>query len=59
MSSADGSNCEIFPDHETGRVIARFLDPDTGKVQIQLEFLPETAREMAFSLTRASIPLEL
>lgn len=54
-----GANCEIFPDHEENKVVARFIDPATLDVILELFLEPETAREMAFSLTRASIPLEL
>lgn len=54
----DGVNCEVFPDFATGKVVSRFLHPETGETLMEIHLAPETAREHALQQTRASIALE-
>lgn len=53
-----GAAADIFPDHEAGKVVTRFLHPGTGEVVMELHLDAATARDYAFSLTRASYALE-
>lgn len=54
----DGVNCEVYPDFATGKVVSRFLHPETGEIITELHLDPETAREYALQSTRASIAIE-
>lgn len=56
--SITGAECEVFPDLTNGRVVSRFLHPETGEVLMELHLEPEVARDYAFNQTRASIALE-
>jgi len=49
---------EVFADHGTKKVVARFLDPATGEMAVEIHLDPETARELAASLTEMSIAVE-
>lgn len=53
-----GASCEVYPDFETGRVVSRFIHPETGETVMELHLEPDMARDYAFNQTRASIALE-
>jgi hypothetical protein len=53
-----GAAAEVIPDFEQGKVVTRFLHPDTGAVVMELVLDPETAREYAFAQTRASYDVD-
>lgn len=54
----EGVAAEVIADFETGKVISRYLDPETDEMLVEVHLDPEIAREYAFNLTRASIALE-
>jgi hypothetical protein len=58
MEEINGSTGEIFADYQSGKVLARFTDPSTGEMAVELHLDPEVAREFALSLTSASIAVE-
>lgn len=58
MDEINNSDGEVVADYQTGRVIARFNDPETGSMVVELHLRPEIAREFALSLTAASISVE-
>lgn len=58
MNEIPGADAEVFPDLETGRVVARYTHPDTGEMIVEVHVAPDTARQLAFNLTRASIAIE-
>lgn len=58
QNAVNGASCEVFPDFETGRVVSRFTDPETGETVVELHLEPDVAREYALNQTRASIAIE-
>jgi len=48
------SSAIVFLDHETGQVVSRLLDPETGRPVVEFGMDPETAREFAYALTTTS-----
>lgn len=53
-----GAAAEILADYDTGKVVARFLHPATGETVMEVHLAPDVARDLAFTLTRASIAIE-
>lgn len=53
-----GAAAEVLADFETSKVVTRFLHPETGQMVMELHLDPDTARDYAFNLTRASIAIE-
>lgn len=53
-----GAAAEILADFDTGKVVARFLHPLTGEMVMEVHLGPDVARDLAFTLTRASIAIE-
>lgn len=58
QDAISGASCEVYPDFETGRVVSRFIHPETGETVMELHLEPDVAREYAFNQTRASIAIE-
>lgn len=58
MDEINGSSGEVLADYANGKVVSRFLDPETGEMVVELHLDPEVAREFAASLTAASISVE-
>lgn len=54
----NGATGEVTADHENGKVVTRFTDPETGDTAVELHLGPDDARNMAASLTAASIAVE-
>lgn len=57
-SDLHGSHGEVLANYDTGKVVGRFMDPETGAMVVELHLDPEIAREFAASLTAASIAVE-
>ncbi len=57
-SKVNGAAGEVLADYDTGRVVARFLNPESGEMVVELHLAPEVAREFAANLTSASISVE-
>lgn len=57
-SEVNGAAGEVLADYDTGRVVARFLNPESGEMVVELHLDPEVAREFAANLTAASISVE-
>jgi hypothetical protein len=53
-----GASAEIIPDFEQGKVVTRFLHPETGETVMELVLDPETTRDYAFTLTQASYEVD-
>lgn len=53
-----GCSAEVVADFDSGKVMTRFLHPQTEEMLVELYLDPETAREYALNLTRASIAIE-
>lgn len=53
-----GCAAEVIAVFEQGKVMTRFLHPETNEMLVELYLDPETAREYALNLTRASIAIE-
>lgn len=58
MEELHGATGEVLADYDNGKVVTRFLDPETGTMAVELHLDPEVAREFAASLTAASIAVE-
>lgn len=64
MSDRDiaGADAEVIADTSTGKVVTRYLYPEghprAGEMVVEIHIGPDTARELAFNLTRASIAIE-
>lgn len=58
FETMEGVSAEVFADFATGKVISRFLDPQTGAMLVEAHLDPGMARDYAFNLTRASLALE-
>lgn len=56
--SVYGAAAEVIADFDTGKVVTRFLHPETGGIVMELHLDPEIAREFAYNQTRASIAIE-
>lgn len=56
MDSCEGAEAEVLA--EDGLVVVKFYDPDTHDVVVELNLKPDTARELAFNLTRVSVGIE-
>jgi hypothetical protein len=54
-----GAAAEILADFDTGRVVVRFLHPVTGEMVMEVHLAPDVARDLAFTLTKASIAIEV
>lgn len=57
-AEVNGAAGEVLADYDTGRVVARFLNPESGEMVVELHLHPEVAREFAANLTAASISVE-
>lgn len=58
MSEIHGADGEILADFENGKVVARFYNPETGLMAVELHVDPDVARNLALELTKASIAVE-
>lgn len=54
----NGAAAEVLADYDTGLVVARFLHPDTDEMVMEVHLAPGVARDLAFTLTKASIAIE-
>lgn len=53
-----GAAAEVIADFDEEVVIVRFTDPVTSDTVLEVHLGPDTARDLAFHLTRASIAVE-
>lgn len=64
MSSGEeilGAAAEVLGDFETGKVVLRFLRPDStedDEAVMEVHLSPDVARDLAFTLTKASTVIE-
>ena len=53
-----GAAAEVLADFETRKVVTRFLHPETGEMVMEVHLAPDVARDLAFTLTKASLAIE-
>lgn len=49
---------DVLADFSIGRVLVRFFEEEGGPVVLEVQLEPDTARDLAFTLTKASIAVE-
>lgn len=53
-----GVTAEVHADFDTGEVVTRYLDRNTGEPIMEVRLDPTTSREYALNLSMAAITIE-